>query len=314
MIETWNILEQNPDTPDLILRQSVWFNRFIKIGNKPIKNFIEKNIFISDLFNVNGQIKPWNTFKNDFQLPTSHYFKWMQLINAIPHSWKQKLLENNTTPSSYNIEHRQHTTQLTRLIPIEKLTAKQCYLLLSHNIKEKPTAQVKILEILNLQEIDWYKIYTLARKSTLDSYARMFHFKCVNNILYLNKSLARMGLCENSICSYCNHDDETIVHLFYDCTVTTEIWNQLKQKFIQLPDLTPQSAYFGLYEQNAMINHIHLIFRIEIYRLRSTKQCNFNNIINKIRLIKSIEESITKYNDRAKEINTAKWATIAGFL
>jgi hypothetical protein len=61
MIEAWNNLEQNPETPDLILRQSVWFNRFIKIGNKPVKNFIEKNIFISDLFKVNGQIKPWNT-------------------------------------------------------------------------------------------------------------------------------------------------------------------------------------------------------------------------------------------------------------
>ena len=34
MIEAWNRLEQEPLTPEIVLIQPVWFNRYIKIGNK----------------------------------------------------------------------------------------------------------------------------------------------------------------------------------------------------------------------------------------------------------------------------------------
>ena len=61
-----------------------------------------------------------------------------------------------------------HTLQLTRILPFEKLSAKQCYLLLIHNEKETPTAQTKICEILGIKNIDWYCIYSLGKRTTLD--------------------------------------------------------------------------------------------------------------------------------------------------
>ena len=58
------------------------------------------------------------------------------------------------------------------------------------------------------------KIYTLTRKITIDSYSRIFLYKILNNILYVNKSLYRMKVLDSPLCCLCNAEDETIIHLF----------------------------------------------------------------------------------------------------
>ena len=93
-----------------------------------------------------------------------------------------------------------------------------------------------------------------------------------------------------------------------------DLEKKLKEKITILPDLTPQSAFFGLVGENNMINHIHLIFKMEIYKMRSQKTCNVNIIINKIKEIRAIEQSITNFNEKAKAKNTVKWAILAGIL
>ena len=36
----------------------------------------------------NGDIKSWNDLKNEFELEQRLYFKWLQLVNAIPSNGK----------------------------------------------------------------------------------------------------------------------------------------------------------------------------------------------------------------------------------
>ena len=70
------------------------------------------------------------------------------------------------------------------------------------------TILTKIRE--NENDIDWKKAYTNARKSTIDSSSRVFHYKCAQNILSLNDSLSQIKkkddqtqmIAENSKCSY----------------------------------------------------------------------------------------------------------------
>ena len=39
----------------------------------------------------NGEIKSWKDLKNEFKLVQRLYFKWMQLVEAIPSKWKNIL-------------------------------------------------------------------------------------------------------------------------------------------------------------------------------------------------------------------------------
>merc|ERR1711872_1048499 len=172
----------------------------------------------------------------------------------------------------------QHLLHLTRVIPLDKLTAKFCHILKILQMKEKPTSQSTILSKIGEDEIDWKNAYINARKCTVDSYCRNFHYKCAQNILSLNDSLSKIKrkddptqmIAENSKCSYCKTEKETLIHLFKDCPKVREVWSDSKQKIsIDLPDLTPKSALFGFYENDSMIvNHIHIIFRLAIYNNR----------------------------------------------
>ena len=58
----------------------------------------------------------------------------------------------------------QHLLHSTRAIPLDKLTAKFCYIFKILQTKEKPTSQRTILTKIGEHKIDWKKAYTNARK------------------------------------------------------------------------------------------------------------------------------------------------------
>ena len=136
----------------------------------------------------------------------SHYFKRRQIIDAIPVRWKYILQsDRNSLLNTYeNLNKDQHLLYLARRLPLERLTSRQLYDIFIYNLKQKPTSEANISISLNMDSICWKKVYVLANKSTIDNYARQLHFKVTHNILYLNKSLFRMGLSVTKLCPFCN--------------------------------------------------------------------------------------------------------------
>ena len=130
-----------------------------------------------------------------------------------------------------------------------------------------------------------------------------------HNILFLNERLKKFGESLTSLCSFCELENENIKHLFCDCPVTKDLWNQLKDKtHLDLPDLTPKSAFFGFFEQqNQTIFHIHLIFRIAVYNRRSSNICSVDYVMNKIKQVKKMEENSSN-SARSRERWRNKWA------
>ena len=65
-----------------------------------LKFISTKNInFISQLFNTDGSVKNWNLLKTEFAIQSKNRFRWLQLVNAIPETWKKcikKTLENTS--------------------------------------------------------------------------------------------------------------------------------------------------------------------------------------------------------------------------
>ena len=162
-MDSWSDLIQQPLTEESTLLQHIWYNQFIKIGGSPIKKLFHFELFMSDLFE-SGALISWVDFKERFNLLDNDYFKWRQIISAIPQNWKNKLTESDGLVIPPKI---QHNLQLSRPLPIEKLTSKQLYILLIHKIKKKPTSQVKISQKINDDNIDWRKVYIFGRKSQL---------------------------------------------------------------------------------------------------------------------------------------------------
>ena len=62
----------------------------------------------------------------------------------------------------------------------------------------------------------------------MDTKGHMFQCKALDNIIYANKMFFKFGKVTSPRVSLCKLQDETIMHLFYDCLVVKKISIQLK--------------------------------------------------------------------------------------
>ena len=196
---------------------------------------------------------------------------------------------------------------------MDKLTSKMLYSILLASKVRTPSSQRTTLALLGVDSLPWNKIYTLPWTISIDSYSRIFQYKCLHNILYLNKSLFRMGISDTPLCSYCQQYDETFQHLFTECIFSKKLWSDIKTLFstsIDVPDLTLRRALFGFLDpnnDNFALNNILLIFKICMYRFRGKKQPNITLFIKNLHERERMERHIVLGNVNKLAKHFAKW-------
>ena len=72
------------------------------------------------------------------------------------------------------------------LTSICTISVKTVHYFLLESILKNSASQNTILNMLNLSEIDWKKIYLIPRKNTIETSLGVFQYKILNNIFYLN--------------------------------------------------------------------------------------------------------------------------------
>ena len=117
---------------------------------------------------------------------------------------------------------------------------------------------------------------------TRDAYTRAFQYKILNNVLYLNQKLFLFRISQTNQCSFCMNE-ETIDHIFSECTLSREFWDQVRLFFgpiLTIPLLLSQSALFGFYEN---VNEHNLLIPFILLSIES-------NLLDKLlnELIKNV--------------------------
>ena len=87
----------------------------------------------------------------------------------------------------------------------------------------------------------------MPHRVTIDTNLRIFQYKILNNVLYLNENFLNSKLFLH-FCSFCNSENETPIHLFYPCNQAKSLWYRLQELLnseILLPQNTSQSVFFG---------------------------------------------------------------------
>ena len=138
------------------------------------------------------------------------------------------------------------------------------------------------------KEIEWKCIYLMLRRVTIDTNLRIFQYKILNNVLYLNEKLFKFKIVSSHLCSLCNSENEIPIHLFYSCNQTKFLWSKLQELLnseILLPQNTPQSAFFACLnnkENFKIINHLRLIFKYYLFKVRDTRKINLEGLGKKM--------------------------------
>ena len=151
---------------------------------------------------------------------------------------------------------------------LPNLTVKEIYKTLIRPSVKQPTAQKSIESVLQRNDIEWATVYLLPPKTTIESKTRIFQYKILNNILYLNNRLHKFDYIESLLCSLCNSETETMAHLFCHCSKILQLWSSLSnwcKEYLTLPMLEPSTAILGFWnindEKSKLINNILILFK-----------------------------------------------------
>ena len=97
----------------------------MKINGKLLvtRTSLIKKLILLAISDENRELKSWQKMLNDFQLIEKSYFKWFQLIHAIPKSWKLAVLNDKGNCKNINLNH--HFIKNNQILAIEKLILKE---------------------------------------------------------------------------------------------------------------------------------------------------------------------------------------------
>ena len=123
------------------------------------------------------------------------------------------------------------------------------------------------------------------------------------------------GKIKAPLCLVCHLYEETIKHIFLECIFIKQLWNHLRlflTKDISLPILTPQTAIFGFNDGTEsndykIKNHILLIFKLHVYKIRERGTLELSRLINEIKKVKLLEKNSSQNHVRKLEQYIIKW-------
>ena len=228
---------------------------------------------------------------------------WLSVLESIPSQWKRKVKS-----------HDMKIVDDVSAGPSLNMTVKSVYNILLRSVKTCPTAQKSIETLLNSYSINWPEVYMIPHKVTIETSLRVFQYKLLNNIIYLNKRIAQFDSAVNPLCSLCSQAPEDVVHLFCHCQETRQLWELLRsmlQGHITLPDPEPTLAVVGKWcieNNNNLI--IVLIFKKFLYDNRSNhSRIHIAALKYQLRLAEKIEQKIASEKGKM-EFHLKKWDPI----
>jgi exonuclease III len=223
--------EENIDTIQKIMNQSIWLNSNIKVNKQVIlwKNWLEEGFkWLADLIFMdnNGRMR-FMTHEEikDFQIKNFSTMDYNSLMSAIPKEWKQ-LINRGTIDDD---EDNDGEDKLFDNIVSQKKPMKYLYRKIRDRKTIKPSAAIEKwqrdmeteteMDILNGHEKNHY--------STINNRLRSFNCNFLNRNLSYNKRLVKMGKKPNNLCEHCG-EEETILHLYWECKERKILWEKLK--------------------------------------------------------------------------------------
>ena len=307
VFEAWSKLNNTElflkNKAESILKTPLWYNPDICIGNKPViyNEWYLKGIHtINDLVEDIGNLRfyTFQDFLNIYQIE-SNFITYHGLISAA-----KKYLNKYKNPD----------TIITRpslpIIPLHleiffknKKGSKDFYLpLISKKKHVTPTGEKKWNETLNNENFEWSDIFSRPFIVTKSTKLQWFQFRVNHHILTTNSRLFKSGLVITPRCTFCNKENETIIHCLWECTEVQKFLNSFHTllNFLSIHFLLNKVSFlFGEnLEFTRVDNEIIILIKFYIYKSRClSKALNVNGLINHLKDYHIIQKQVSLSKD-----------------
>ena len=201
---------------DIIMEEFIHLNSEIKRGNNSIyiKEWVDNDILrIKDICNNDHSFLDWNAFQQKYPYIKTHFLLFNGVINAI-----KKYINNLSSKTSQTHLCTHFIWQAVKggTLKIRKQ--------LNTN-KPQPTASLKWN--LHFPNLSWKAIFLKCYKTSKDTQLQWFQSRLLHRILPTEKYLHICNIKNSSNCTFCNSSVEDIVHLFWECDVVKQFWQDL---------------------------------------------------------------------------------------
>ena len=296
----------SPSTIEEVLLQPIWNNAYILKNGKSIfdqKLYNLGLVRLVDIISEEGRLLTYDNMKETLSnLSGTDYFQLISIFYSLPSEWK-RMIANST--NALNISVRKKRLVFEHFDKLISLNSKAIYQLIKERVTLSPSAQSKWNQIFPDRILIWKDLYIIPYQCTLDTKLREFQFKILHRILTTNYSLYKMSLAPSPVCSFCDHNDESLRHLFVHCSFVSTFWDQIlnwnpicRNNFDNLDDI---AILFGIpstgqTESNYLIlNTIILVGKQTIYQCRKKLiKPSFALFLAKTDHLKSLEYQIAK--------------------
>ena len=275
-----------------IMSTPLWYNPVISKSELFLPKWYNKGIVtVGDILDMQGCVLDKKSLELKFQLPTLNFLDYHRV---------------KTSTNTFVLKHKKENIFKALLPTIPKTLA---FLIVNKNgnkgIYDKINKnyydmafKLKWEKILNIEisRASWKHIFSLCFKTIQDPFYKWFQYRILHRILGTQETLNKMGIAESPNCLICKNEVETIVHLFYHCPESRNLWHNLENKILYKThfqvEFNCEDVILGYKHYNAnsyAINTIIMITKSYIFsNSRKGYRTNLEDLLTKI--VKVYEE------------------------
>ena len=255
-----------------MLSDWIWYSNYTKFACEKVRKWDSEGLrFIHDLINLtSGTLLTREQLHQRYGVRMT-FLCYQSLIRSLPSDIRN--LTNSIQLSSPVIPYK--IALLARSSNLSRIAYQSFIKSLRSKYKDSQATWSRKW----IRDIDLAYVGSIAdiRIATKNTYLQSFHFRLVSRILTTNRFLHLIGLSDNSNCTFCLNDCETLVHLFWTCPRVQGFIRSLEIKLQSMLDLTvvfdEKMWFLPTLEKNSQIEVLLItIAKVAIYKARSKDQ------------------------------------------
>jgi len=247
-----------------------------------------------------------------------NYLDYITLKGSIPMHYKNTL--KNITLGDWLCSLDEGRTHISELLEATKTCNMVYWKIVEQTVNvHKPSYMEKWSNELKctIEEKSWRNFFMLPYNTCIDTKMRMFQWNIMHRLLITNKKLCLFGIANSNMCTFCDCEEETISHLFYECKYVKELWTKLFHwlypNILLQKEISSKETVFGFIGcgDNQLANLMLILCKRYIYVKRCYKQpLEFSNLIRFITDYYKKELMLCKQDGNYGEKIEKKWSVL----
>ena len=293
-----------------ILTESLWYSDYTKFKKTKIKRWDTKGLrFIGDLFNPNGRLMSREEIKQKYDTSMT-FLCYESLIRSLPADIKNRRRTSFARP---NLPYRM------QLFLSKTNGSRYYYSLFVEALRKKCSAsEANLIEKWN-RDIGFHQQGSLLQmmKATKSVYLVNFHYKIITRTVTTNTFLHAIKLADSSICTFCKQETETILHLFWQCSITQSFIrdiDRLMNTEYQIRFQNSEKSWFFLHETDELQTLLITLAKLVLFKARNGgEKPMVSHMLRLLKIQATKEEFASRLDMNSKQFDE-KWKTLKNIL